>query len=110
MTRAPRSASFLITGSEARMRPSSVIAPLPDLSSGTLRSDRTRTRCPATSRSSMDRMRRGLGLGRDERGQVEKPVGVAPLVVVPAEDLHLVAVGHGDRRVEGARRGGADDV
>jgi hypothetical protein len=53
MTRAPRSASFLITGSEARMRPSSVISPLPDLSSGTLRSDRTSTRRPLTSMSSM---------------------------------------------------------
>ncbi len=53
-TRAPRSDSLRMTGRQARMRPSSVIAPLPDLSSGTFRSDRSSTRCPATSRSSMD--------------------------------------------------------
>src|SRR5882672_11157418 len=111
MTRAPRSASFLITGSEARMRPSSVISPLPDLSRGTLRSDRTSTRRPLTSMSSMlSMLLRSLKAGRDERGQVDEAVGVAPLVVVPAEDLHLVAVGHGDRRVERAGRGRADDV
>ena len=58
-TRAPRSASFLITGRLARMRPSSVIAPLPDMSSGTFRSDRSRTRRPATSMSSIELMRYG---------------------------------------------------
>ena len=56
-TRAPRSDSFLITGRLARIRPSSVISPLPELSSGTFRSDRSRTRRPATSMSSIERMR-----------------------------------------------------
>ena len=46
-TRAPRSDSLRITGSEARIRPSSVITPLPDLSNGTFRSDLTSTRRPA---------------------------------------------------------------
>src|SRR6202044_3216977 len=116
-TLAPRSASLRITGSEARMRPSSVITPLPDLSNGTFRSDLTSTRRPATSRSSMFCMwllsvsvRRSAQPGGDEGGQVEKAVGVAELVVVPAEDLDLVPVRHRDRRVEGAGGGRPDDV
>jgi hypothetical protein len=46
MTRAPASARALMVGTEARMRPSSVIV-VP--SSGTLRSERTRTRLPRRS-------------------------------------------------------------
>src|ERR1700722_18909338 len=118
-TRAPRSASLRITGSEARMRPSSVITPLPDLSNGTFRSDLTSTRRPLTSRSSMFCMsllwlsisaRRSAEPGGDEGGQVDEAVGVPELVVVPAEDLDLVPVGHRDRRVEGAGGGRPDDV
>src|SRR6185437_3531841 len=113
MTRAPRLASFLITGSDARMRPSSVISPLPDLSRGTLRSDRTSTRRPLTSMSSMLCMlgQSFLESRRDERGQVDEAVGEAPLVVVTAEHLDLVAAHHhGQLRVEGAGGGRADDV
>src|SRR6202034_3973166 len=118
-TRAPRSASLRITGSEARMRPSSVITPLPDLSNGTFRSDLTSTRRPLTSRSSMFCMsllwlsisvRRSAEPGGDEGGQVDEAVGVAELVVVPAEDLDLVPVRHRDRRVERAGGGRPDDV
>ena len=46
MTRAPASARLEMVGTEARMRPSSVIV-VP--SSGTLRSDRTSTRLPRRS-------------------------------------------------------------
>ena len=45
---APRSSSCLIVGSEARMRVSSVIAPF---LIGTLKSTRTKTFLPETSRS-----------------------------------------------------------
>ena len=48
MTRAPASASSEMVGTEARMRPSSVIV-VP--SSGTLRSERTSTRLPRRSPS-----------------------------------------------------------
>ena len=56
ITRAPRSDSLLITGRLARIRPSSVISPVPVRSSGTFRSDRSSTRLPRTSRSSTDRI------------------------------------------------------
>src|SRR5207302_6874105 len=46
----------------------------------------------------------------DQRGQVGKARRITPLVVVPADDLHLVALRHREQRVEGARRGRADDV
>ena len=49
-TRAPASASRRMVGTLARMRPSSVMR---DPSSGTLRSDRTSTRLPATPSSTM---------------------------------------------------------
>src|SRR5690242_14585552 len=90
MTRAPASASPAMVGTDARTRPSSVIrAP----SSGTFRSLRTRTRRPRRSPScSIERISgRGSEAGADERDQVHEAVGVAPLVVVPADDLDLVA-------------------
>ena len=46
----------------------------------------------------------------DEVDQVDQAVGVAPLVVVPADDLDLVADDLGQRRVEDARRRVGDDV
>src|SRR5919202_717013 len=42
--------------------------------------------------------------------QVHGAAGVAPLVVVPAEDLDRLAVGHGELRVEDAACRVADDV
>ena len=66
--------------------------------------------------------RRGRGAGRgtdraaarsrraDEPGQVDEACGVAPLVVVPAEDLDHPAGRLGQARVEHARRRVADDV
>ena len=46
----------------------------------------------------------------DDLHQVDEAVRVAPLVVVPAEHLDQVAHGHGEARVERARRRRADDV
>ena len=46
----------------------------------------------------------------DDDGEVGQAVGVAPLVVVPAEDLDQAAHGHGGPGLEGARGGRADDV
>src|SRR4051794_23799172 len=107
-----------MVGTEARMRPSSVIF-VP--SRGALGALRTSTRRPRTSpgrsrRSSMILMGSGTPDGRegrpsgpaltkdevdeesergaDEHGEVDEAVGVAPLVVVPAHDLGLVAL-HG---------------
>ena len=52
----------------------------------------------------------GLERAADERGQVDQPVRVAPLVVVPADDLDLVADHLGQPGVEDARRRVGDDV
>src|ERR1700729_2750274 len=101
MTLAPRSASFVIVGRLALTRPSSVIL-VP--SSGTLRSARSSTPRPATSSVSIPRIGSGQPAA-DQAHRVGQPVGVAPLVVVPAEDLDLVALGHGQQGVEGARGG-----
>ncbi len=46
----------------------------------------------------------------DERDEVDEAVGVAPLVVVPADDLDLVADDLGEAGVEDARRGVGLDV
>src|SRR5215831_1969313 len=65
-------------------------------SSGTLKSTRTKTRFPVSCRSSMERNisppRAGLALGLDQPGEVDHPVGEAPLVVVPGHHLGEVAV------------------
>src|SRR5262245_612270 len=95
-----------MVGTLARTRPSSVIV-LP--SSGTFRSERTRTRLPRTSprASSVEvTSERAADQGR----QVDQAVGVAPLVVVPADDLHLVAVRQGAAGVDGAGGGPGHDV
>jgi nitroimidazol reductase NimA-like FMN-containing flavoprotein (pyridoxamine 5'-phosphate oxidase superfamily) len=46
----------------------------------------------------------------DQRGQIGQPTGVTPLVVVPAEHLDQPPGRLGQRRVEHARRGVADDI
>src|SRR4051794_36395349 len=102
---APRSASSSRVGSAARMRESSATFPS---SSGTLRSARTRTRLPATSASRTDLGRftlRGDFRGKrrpDHRDQVDEPAAVAPLVVVPPEDLRHPALGHRELAVVNA--------
>src|SRR6185312_6195664 len=108
-----------MVGIEARMRESSVTLPS---SSGTLKSTRTKTRLPATSTSRMVSLSMGrsalqlppsgggTGAGGELRGDERQEVGaaaaVAPLVVVPGDDLdHRPAQHHRARRVDdrGAR-------
>ena len=91
---APFSRSSFRVGSAAWMRASSVM--LRSSSSGTLKSTRTRTRLPSTSRSSSVRTHQHL------LGEVHAAVGVAPLVVVPGDDLDQVALEH--RRSAASRR------
>src|SRR4029450_12955952 len=49
-------------------------------------------------------------IAADPLDDVDQPVRVAPLVVVPADHLDLVADGLGQARVEDARRRVGDDV
>src|SRR4051794_23972896 len=108
-TRAPASASSLMVGTLARTRPSSVIR-VP--SSGTFRSERTRTRLPRTSpKESMPAMvgRPSEG-GADEGRQVDEAVGGNPPLVGPPHDLDLVAVRQRETGVERARGWPGDDV
>src|SRR6478735_222131 len=157
ITFAPASVSFFSVGSAARMRPSSVMV-VP--SSGTLKSERTRTRLPRRSpRESMVFMRSptvlspscgtpagnrpgphmrtsacaspggagtrtrthgatqgcaasagGSELLADQGGQRDEAVRVAPLVVVPGDDLDLVADHLRELRVEDALVRVGDDV
>src|SRR5512137_1264463 len=106
MRRAPRSSSQSIVGSEALIRLSSRIAPLS--SRGTLKSTRRKTRLPLTSRSVTKFMSASLG---DVLGQVDKPAGIAPLVVVPGDDLDQVAVEDlGREQVDDAGPGVAQEI
>src|SRR5690242_271962 len=95
-----------MVGTLARIRPSSPILPS---DSGTLRSERTSTRLPRTSPSESRVPIRSEGLA-DVADEVDQPVGVAPLVDVPADDLHLVADHLGQSGVEDARGRVGDDV
>src|SRR4051794_19671046 len=99
-----------MVGRAARILRSSSIFPS---FNGTLKSALTRTRFPdGSGRSSSWGTATFVWslLGADELHQIDQTVGVAPLVVVPAEHLDQVAHGHGERRVEGAAGGRADDV
>src|SRR6478609_6070312 len=114
-TRAPAPVNARRVGREARIRPSSVIRLSPEdlASSGTLRSVRTSTVRPATPLAS--RSSSVLTVGSSQSGahqdcQVSQPVGIAPFVVVPTDDLDLAADHLGQRRVEYARGGVGDDV
>lgn len=52
-----------------------------------------------------------LPLVGDDVGEVDDPLRVSPLVVVPGDDLHhVVAHDHAERRVDGARHVGAPEV
>src|SRR5947199_3352709 len=92
ITAAPWSRRYWIVGSDARRRVSSVIAPV--ASCGALRSTRTSARLPRTSRSRTVAFSILEPLS-DEAGQVADAARVAPLVVVPRDDLHHVAEGDG---------------
>src|SRR5687768_18480758 len=94
---APASSACWMVGSDARMRVSSPMTPP---LSGTLKSTRTKTRRPPRSSCSIDflatvRLVTVLeAFENDLLQQVDAAVRVAPLVVVPREDLHEVAVHH----------------
>src|SRR5262249_19689843 len=86
-----------------------VSSPMTPLLSGTLKSTRMKTRCPCRSRSRIDsfmgvRLSLALQAPRDQLSQqVDAAVRVAPLVVVPRQDLEEIAfhhfgVGHVDDR------------
>src|SRR5262245_46613980 len=113
-TFAPCERSVWIVGIAARIRESSVTLPS---ASGTLKSTRTKTRLPAASRSRMVSLsmivrlcsrpsgaggRRGRETGGHESDEIGDAAAVAPLVVVPADDLH-------HRSVEDRRRRRVDD-
>src|SRR4051812_48062652 len=97
------------------MRKSSVIRAVSPLrSSGTLKSVRTRMRLPASdpradSRSSrvgtlvISLLLAATQLLAGVEHEVDHPVGVAPLVVVPAEHLDELAHAHRQLAVEDAR-------
>ena len=86
---------------------SSVIAPF---LIGTLKSTRTKTRLPVRSRS-VTRTGHLQPLLAEEAQQVDAAARIAPLVVVPRQDLHEVAVHDaGVRRVEDRRVGVAAEV
>src|SRR6266566_2538217 len=104
-TRAPSANRALIVGIAARIRESSVTLPS---ASGTLKSTRTKTRLPAASKSRMVSLFTGSGVAGDgqssgdEADQVGNAAAVAPLVVVPADDLD-------HRPPKNHRRGCVDD-
>src|SRR4029079_19019910 len=95
-------------------RPGSVM--LRSSSSGTFRSERTRTprpETPSASRSSSVLIEdSAIGLERlaDQRDQVDEAVGVAPLVVVPGDDLGLIVDHLGQTRVVDRAVRVGDDV
>ena len=94
---APCSSRYPMVGIEARMRESSLTLPS---SMGTLKSTRTRTRLPAgprPGRSACPWLRAAQAVAAatsmraaDERDEVGHAAAVAPLVVVPGDDLHEV--------------------
>src|SRR5699024_963979 len=129
--RAPVSLSFLRVGSEARIRPSSVMT-LP--SKGTFRSARTKTRLPRrfpkssivfiksprgcfntttsaddyrffeSSSADVSKCLRQLTwnseLFTDADREVNQTAGVAPFVVVPGHNLHLVTDNASELRIK----------
>src|SRR5919106_1097594 len=118
---APPSRSSSIVGSEARIRVSSATPPP---SRGTLRSARRRTLRPSTSasltlalRNEREPVPSGTYGGRLQHllRQFDAALRVAPLVVVPREDLHELPVddrgllGVEDRRVRVGDDVGGDD-
>src|SRR5680860_27821 len=110
-TRAPASLRALMVGNEARTRPSSVM--VVSASCGTFRSQRTKTRLPRRSPAAIRSSAVFIGYSErlaDVRDQVDEAAGVAPLVVVPADDLGHVAVDVGQAGVEDARCRVGDDV
>src|SRR6476646_10602990 len=116
-----------MVGRLSRIRVSSVIAIFPSRSSvGTLKSTRTRTRRPRTSRSRRESfviplMDEGrfqscfsptfLRLFPEQLQHLDATIAVTPLVVVPTDDFHeFSAVRHRQFAVENAGVRVADDI
>src|SRR5688572_27439008 len=116
-TLAPPSSRWRIVGTAARTRESSLTLPS---SMGTLKSTRTRTRLPAGSKSrtvslsisgGAARRLRGAALAEafaealaDVRHEIGDAAAVAPLVVIPGDDLdHPLADDHRRQRVDDRR-------
>src|SRR5688500_10288938 len=82
--------------------------------SGTLKSTRMNVTRPRRSSSSMRAMvmaETSVGLLSDVRGEIDGAVRVAPLVVVPGDDLHQVALHDaGELGVERGAGGVADVI
>ena len=102
-SRAPRSSSRRSVGSDARIRVSSATRPS---SSGTFEIRRGRARPCRRRRPPRPS---AAALTSSLRDEIDQPARVAPLVVVPAEDLRRRAVRHRQLAVERARRGRVDD-
>src|SRR5690606_20057224 len=97
----PRSSCSLVIARDRKSAAAPIRASGPGRRGGAPAEPCTRIRSPAP-RSEL--------VAHEDR-QVDETVGVAPLVVVPADDLHVLAVlDHGQGRVEGAGRRGVDDV
>jgi hypothetical protein len=120
-TRAPASDSALMVGTEARIRPSSVMLLVTVEGDVEIRADEdalaaqvAQSAVVFTAPTSFFRCIAlelvGSELGADEDAEVHEAVAVAPLVVVPADDLDLVADDLGQPGVEDARRGVGLDV
>src|SRR6185436_13874691 len=92
---APWSSAYSIVGRVARMRVSSPTRPS---FSGTLKSTRMNARSPRRSRSRIESfanakiLRFSKSSPDDHAKQVDAPARVPPLVVVPRQDLHEIAV------------------
>src|SRR5690348_16375866 len=113
MTRAPALRACWMVGREARIRASLVTLPS---ATGTFMSSRISTRFPFRTRSVILSMftptilagiycspvKRGLLRVPEGDGRIEHAVAEAPLVVVPAEDLHQAADDLGQGGVVGA--------
>ena len=113
ITRAPASRSATSVGSTARARPSSLITALPRRVGLVERDVQVGAHEHAPTRDTLaEQVVESLHVSSDpdQLDQVDEAVRVAPLVVVPADDLDLVADDLGEAGVEDAGRRVGDDV
>ena len=111
ITRAPWSSSLVSTGRDARTRPSSVTLPVLERDVEVGADEHPPALDPVLDQLVERPHRRLYRRPADELTvEVDEPVRVTPLVVVPADDLDLVADHLGQPGVEDARRRVGDDV
>ena len=85
------------------MRPSSVMTrfPVPSPFSGTLRSQRSKTRLLLTSNEvSSLTIKCGLKAFANEGHEINEAIGVTPLVVIPTGNLYLITNHLSDSSIE----------